>query len=249
MGGRPGSRGWIGNCLLIPWLLLPGGSAEGQSTLLSARVEVTLPPTSETVRVLETFSLLPDEEEEEIPISVLSPEPSHLSSLQALVAGRILVPSDDAASDFRLNQVRRHFWEGRIRIPPELRGGGDSLILQISYLVEGAWEEDGRATIPILVPRWVPGNPLPRTFVARVDVPKGLTITGSFPTSVLNRPRKGEAGNYEIALQGVPAMLILRTATGRTPFLTLELGLDLMVVLSLVVMGALGASYLRGHSR
>lgn len=122
----------------------------------------------------------------------------------------------------------------------------DSITLQISYIVEGGWDEDGRATIPLVVPRWVPFEPLPETFTARIAVPEGLTVSSSFPTSVTKKPRPGSEGDYELGLQSVPAMLILRTEPGSGSFLTTERILDLVAILILLLMGASGLRYLRG---
>jgi hypothetical protein len=164
-------------------------------------------------------------------------------------------------SVFFLEKVREHYWEGSVGLPSGalpsvglpsvgLPSGTtvprDSITLQISYLVEGGWDEDGRATIPLVVPRWVPFEPLPETFTARIAVPEGLTVSSSFPTSVTRKPRPGSEGNYELGLQGVPAMLILRTEPGSGSFLTVERILDLVVILILLVMGAAGLRYLRG---
>ena len=44
-------------------------------------------------------------------------------------------------------------------------------------------------------------------------------------------------------------MLILEVVPGNGPFLTLETGLDLLVILVLLVMGAFGVRYLRGRER
>ncbi len=160
---------------------------------------------------------------------------------------------------FRMTEVREHYWEGSIAIPPGVEAVTDSILVEFSFMVEGGWEgsgagrgdaegrrgEEGRITVPLVVPRWAPENPGPQTFRARVRIPPGFTVTGSFPTSVLRRPRPGEEGIYEMALQGLPSMLILRVSPGGGAGMTLERGLDVLVILLLLVMAALGWRYLR----
>lgn len=228
-------------------LFLPAGGAHGQAqgTLLKARVEVGLPTSQSPIPVLSTFTLRPDRSAREIPLSLLSPEPIRLISLSVLMDGREMESNRGEDSEFFLERVREHYWEGTVQLPPDIPGPRDSVTLQISYVVEGGWGEDRRATIPLVVPRWVPFEPLPETFTARIAVPSGLTITGSFPTSVIQKPEAGTGGNYELGLQGVPAMLILRTEIGDGSLLTLERTLDLFVVLILLMMGAAGVRYLR----
>jgi hypothetical protein len=82
--------------------------------------------------------------------------------------------------------------------------------------------------------------------VARVTVPEGLTVTESFPTSVVGRPRGAEGGVYEVALQGVPSVLLLRVVQGEAPFLNLERALDILVIATLLAMGVAGVRFLKG---
>ena len=225
--------------------LLPGGAAQGQGTLLTARVEVSLPSSKDPIPVVSSFTLRPDRDAHSIPVSLLSPEPIRLLSLRVLIDGHELESDGDEGSSFIFERVREHYWEGSAQLPPETQGTRDSITLQISYSVEGGWTEKGRATIPLIVPRWVPFEPLPETFTARIAVPEGLTVSGSFPTTVINKPDPGREGTYELGLQAVPAMLILRTEDGIGSPVTLERALDLVVVLILLVMGAAGIRFLR----
>lgn len=226
-------------------LCVPADAAQGQGTLLKARTEVDLPTSQIPIPVLSIFTLRPDRGAREIPLSLLSPEPIRLLSLRVLMDGREMESDRGEDSAFFLERVREHYWEGSVQLPPGNPGPRDSITLQISYAVEGGWKDHRRATIPLVVPRWVPFEPLPETFTARIAVPEGHTVTGSFPTSVTEKPEAGRAGNYELGLQGVPAMLILRTEIGNGPLLTLERILDLCVVLVLLIMGAAGVRYLR----
>lgn len=221
------------------------GQDRGQGTLLKARVEVDLPTSQGAIPVLSIYTLRPNRGAREIPLSLLSPEPIRLLSLRALIDGREMETDGDEDSPPFLVRVREHYWEGTVQLQPEAPGPRDSINLQISYVVEGGWDEDQKATIPLVVPRWVPFEPIPETFTAGIAVPEGLTVTGSFPTSVFNKPEAGRAGHYDLGLQGVPAMLILRTEIGNGSPLTLERILDLFVVLILLVIGAAGVRYLR----
>ena len=63
---------------------------------------------------------------------------------------------------------------------------------------------------------------------------------------MVRRPEGAGGGSYQVALQSVPSMLILRMAEGEAPFLTLERILDILVVSILLVMGLLGVRFLRG---
>lgn len=49
-----------------------------------------------------------------------------------------------------------------------------------------------------------------------------------------------------MGLQGVPSALVLWTTSGEAPILTLERVLDLLVVASLLLLGALGLRFLAG---
>ena len=238
------------------------GPPEAQGFLLEARTEVTLPSPGSAVSVKTVFKLQPGHSAWEIPLSLLSPEPTQLGLIRAFIDGQeldvTLAPGAQSETEggeqglsssgpprIFLEKVRDHYWEGVVALGERAEAGRDSLSLEIFFSVEEAWSEAGAATLPLVVPRWVPDSPTPRTFLAEVSVPDGYTVTGSFPTSVLARPEPGSAGLYEIGLQGVPAMLILRTTLGRGTFLTLERGLDLFVVLILLAIGIAGLRYLR----
>jgi hypothetical protein len=185
------------------------------------------------------YRLLPDSGSREVGLTLLSPGSTRLLAVRASWAGGSL--------PLKLLELRPHYWSGSVTLPAVEEGSpGQPLTLGLTYEVEGGWEDSGRATVPILAVSWVPRDPHPRTFVARVEVPAGVTVTESFPTSVVERPRRAEGGPYEMALQGVPAMLVLRTVQGEAPFVTLEGILDLFVVVTLLLMGALGIRYLKG---
>ena len=233
-----------------------------QGVLLEARTEVILPSPQNPVFVRSTFLLQTGPQALTIPLSVLVPEPARMNSLQAWLDGRAIpvVLGDDRTGEMEvgtlgaspsiwLREVRGHYWEGAVALGEGAVRSSDSLSLEISFMVEEAWVEDRKVILPLVVPRWVPDPPTPRTFLAAVSVPEGFTITGSFPTSVLERPEPGSEERYRIGLQGVPAMLVLRTAFGAGPLLTLERGLDLFVVLILLAMGLAGLRYLRRRER
>ncbi|MGW8268133.1 MAG: hypothetical protein ACWGSQ_17330, partial [Longimicrobiales bacterium] len=185
------------------------------------------------------YRLLPDSGSREVGLTLLSPGSTRLLALRASWAGGTL--------PLTLLELRPHYWSGSVTLPTrEGERPAPALTLRLTYEVDGGWEGPGRATVPILAVTWVPRDPHPRTFVARVDVPAGVTVTESFPTSVVTRPRGAEGGSYEMALQGVPAMLVLRTVQGEAPFLTLEGILDGFVVAVLLLIGALGVRYLKG---
>jgi len=235
-------------------LFLPCGPGVAQGVLLDARMQVILPSPGESVQVQASYKVQPQAGADEIPLSLLAPAPTRIQGLRASLseensapsAREGLAPSHDEHSAFYFEEIRDYFSEGSVRLTANRAEGGDPLFLHLSYSVEGAWTGGNRATLPLLVPRWVPAEPIPRTFLARVEVPQGRTIVGSFPTSVLERPPPGAGGVYEVGLQGVPSMLILEVVEGRGTFFTLERGLDLFVVLILLVMGAFGVRYLRG---
>jgi hypothetical protein len=228
-------------------LLLPSGPGAAQGVLLDARVQMALPLPGEAAQIQITYRILPGSGAKEVPLSVLAPEPIRIDSLRAFLGGQELDFSREVGPGFHLESVRDHYSEGSVRIPETFDGGPDTLSLRFSYAVEGEWGEGGRATLPLVIPRWVPDQPTPRTFLARVEVPQGLTIIGSFPTSVLNRPPPGRGGTYEMGLQAVPAMLVLRVVQGKVSPITMERGLDIFVLLILLVMGAFGVRYLRGR--
>ena len=211
-------------------------------------MEVTLPDAGQPIDVLITYWVLPDSGAAAVPLSALTPKSTGIISPSASVG----LPSAGGATEeipgFRLQEQRKHYWEGSVPIPGALGPEADSLPVHLSFSVEGGWGPEGRIEIPLLVPRWLPLDPTPRTFIARVEVPRDLTLVGSFPTSVLARPRPDGERAYEIGLQGVPSMLILEVVAGAGPVITLERGLDLLVILALLLMGALGVMHLRRGS-
>lgn len=147
-----------------------------------------------------------------------------------------------------MEELRKRYWEGSVPIPRESARLGDSLSLRFDYQVEGAWGRGGRIELPLIVPRWNPLQPTPTTFMATVEIPRGRTVTGSFPSSVLARPPPDAGGPFQLGLQGVPAMLVLHLAEGGGPLLTLPRFLDALVASILLVMGLLGVRYLRGRA-
>jgi hypothetical protein len=205
------------------------------------------------IPVILELDVHPDSGAVDLPLTLLTPEDTRLSDFRASWDGGDL--------SLRVLQLRPHYWTGAIRLPDpegtpnvggsreEVRGidpGSRSTVtLRVAYRVNGGWEEGRRIVIPVPAPTWVPEDPHPGTFSARVRVPEGLTVTESFPTSVVARPDGAEGGTYEVALQGMPSMLVLRVSQGEAPALTLEVVLDVLVVMVLVLMGLAGLRYLR----
>ncbi len=226
---------WITGALLA--FALPVGSEgqlQGQDRLLKGELAVELPPAQAPVPVSLAYVFHPGPGATEVEFTLLAPGSTAIRALEARWG--------DGRLPLRLDEIRPRYWTGALPLPAV---GQPSLSLQIDYLVERAWGDDGRIVLPLITPVWVPQDPHPRTFVARITVPPGLTVIESFPTSVVARPETAGGGRYEIALQGVPAMLVLRIVPGEAPFLTLERVLDILVVTLLLVMGALGLRYLR----
>jgi len=200
-------------------------------------MEVSLPPEAGPVPVVLQYRLAPEPGTREVGLTLLSPRGVRLAGLQ--------VTGPEGEIPFRLQELRPHYWTGSMSLPQ----GGEALRVRIGYSVEGGWSRDGRITLPIPAVAWVPSEPGPRTFVATVEVPEGVTVRESFPTSVTRKPRGSEGGVYEASLQAVPAMLVLRVARGPSPPLGLEGILDILVMALLLVMGAMGIRFLRGGAR
>jgi hypothetical protein len=211
-----------------------GGHLLGQDRLLQGELVVELPSVPEPVPVSLAYVLQPGPGATEVELTLLAPGSTAIRALEARWDGGRL--------PLLMDEIRTRYWTGAIRLPAV---GQPSFSLQIDYRVDGAWGDDGRIVLPLITPAWVPRDPNPRTFVAGITVPPGLTVTESFPTSVVARPETARGGRYEIALQGVPAMLVLRTVPGEAPFLTLERLLDILVVTLLLVMGTFGLRYLK----
>lgn len=204
-----------------------------QGAVAEAVLEASLTQEAGPVPVTLDYRLLPGPGAREVGLTLLTPGDTRLTTVEASAAGEDLA--------LQLRELRPHYWSGTVTPLP----GGDSCTIHVSYTVNEAWSGEGRVTVPIPAVSWIPRDPHPRTFVARVRVPGGLTVTESFPTSVVDRPRGDEGGSYEMALQGVPAFLVLRVVRGEAPFLTLERILDALVVAVLVVMGAAGVRFLK----
>lgn len=215
-----------------------------------------LAPEAGPISVALELEIRPDSGAVDLPLTLLTPGDTRLSDLRASWNGGDL--------SLRILRLRPHYWTGTVRLPgsqqasttgdPGAQGPGSGsgprppVTVRITYRLEGGWEDEGRITVPVPAPAWVPEDPHPETFRARVRVPKGLTVTESFPTSVVARPDGPGGGRYEVALQGMPSMLILRVVRGEAPALSLELLLDGLVVLTLVLMGLAGLQYLRKGS-
>ena len=228
---RPKPGGWAH--LLI--VLLGTGLAnpvptEAQGLLRDALMEVDLPREPGPVPVRVTYRLLQDTLADGVPLTLLSPSPTR-------VRGKALEREFFFGGFPDFLQVRPHFSTAEVPFVSTLT---------LEYSVEGAWSGNNRVTLPIPAPGWVPERPLPRTFVARVTAPAGWTVLESFPTSVTQRPPDAGGGVYEVALQGVPSMLILRLSRGPAPVLTLERLLDILVVAGLFLMAVLGLRHLKG---
>ena len=208
----------------------------GQGVLLDVRMEVALPTEPGPVEVRLLFQLSGEAESLDLPFTLLTPAPSRIVGLR--------VRHGEEEERLTPEEVRTHYWTGAIQLP-QLVEPGDTLILELRYSVEGGWSDGGRVTIPIPAPVWTPQDPRPRTFLATVTVPQGWVITESFPTSVVQRPVGAGGGQYQVALQSVPSMLVLRMFEGEAPFLTLERVLDILVVSALLIMGLLGIRFLR----
>jgi len=215
-----------------------GTPLAGQGTFLDARMEVVLPAGPGPISVRLEYRVLEDDDILEFPFTLLTAVPPQIMGLRTLHDGKEEL--------LTVGELRPHYWTGAISIPSRT-GAGDTLSVGFLYSVEGGFGEKGRVTIPIPAARWTPRDPRPQTFLATVDVPPGWTITESFPTSVVHRPDGALGGSYQVALQSVPSMLILRMVEGESPFLTLERILDILVVSLLFIMALLGVRYLRGE--
>jgi hypothetical protein len=149
---------------------------------------------------------------------------------------------------FELALVRDHYWEGKVPIPSDLIRNGNALALTFTYDLLGAWSGIGRADIPLVVPLWSPADPTPETFQAKIHLPSGYSVTSSFPTSLASRASLPPGQPFELGLQAVPAVLVLRISPGEGPLFTLEGSLDAIVLLILLTMGIMGFRFLRGRS-
>jgi hypothetical protein len=208
------------------WGSLSPSTGEGQGVLLAARLEIEVPTGPGAVHARLALTLLPGDSASTLPLSLLTTEGVRVEGIRV---------GDVPLS---LSLLRPHYWRGEVPVD----GEGT---LEIHYSVTGAWEEDGRVTIPIPAPLWTPLDPGPGTFRAVLTVPEGMIVTESFPTSVLRRPPGLEGGELELSLQSVPSMLILRTSQGSAPLVTLPRLLDLTVLFLLLAMGVMGLRYLR----
>lgn len=214
-------------------LLLPGFLA-AQGSLAEGILETSLPREGGPLSVALEYRLLPEVGAREVRFTLLAPGSTRVTSVRA----------SSGAGDLplQIRELRPHYWSGAVAPPP----GEDPFTLRLSYDVEEGWSREDRVIVPVLAVGWAPRDPQPRTFVARVQVPEGLTVAESFPTSVVDRPRGPEGGSYEVALQGVPSMLVLRVVRGDAPLLGLERTLDLLVLAALLAMGIAGVRFLRG---
>jgi hypothetical protein len=220
-------------------------ASEATGTLLEARVLIRIQAPGEAPFVEARYLLAPGPEARSVPISVLTPEPSRLESLLGSVDGAPLERGGSASASFELKPVRDFYFEGTAQLPPVAWSVSDTVALTFTYSVAGAWSDAEKATIPLLVPRWVSPDPRPSTFRASIRIPRGRTVTGSFPTSLSRSADFVEGAFYAIDLQSPPAMVVLRLAPAGDRSLTLEQGLDVAVLLVLLAMGAVGVRYLR----
>lgn len=241
--------GWHFSAAVGLSLAVAGTPLTAQSVLVAARMEATLPMPGEAVPVRLTYTLRPGPGVGDIPLSLLTPEPVRLRSFRSLLGGEERTRPGEGGLESLLEEIRVGFWEGAMQLPRQPTGAEDSLSLTLTYLVEGAWEGDGKVSLPLVSPHWVPDPPTPRSFMARVAIPQGYTVAETFPTSLLSRPEPGKGGILEIGLQSVPSLVVVRLASGDGGFLTLERGLDALVVTLLLVMGGLGLRYLRSKAR
>jgi hypothetical protein len=210
----------------------PESPLAAQGLLLDARMEAVLPSDPAPVEVRLTVRVLPGGESAGLPLTLLTADSTRVEGLTV------------DGTPLQLVQARPHYWTALLPLPG--RGNGaEGLTLELAYAVHGAWGADDRITLPVPAPAWIPRDPQPRTFVATVAVPPGLGIVESFPTSVTLRPHGTQGGDYQVRLQSVPSMLILRMARGKMPLLTVERFLDLSVLFLRVFMGFLGIRYLR----
>lgn len=214
-------------------VLLGPPPLEAQGVLQDAVMEVALPREPGPVPIRLTYRFRSPGgggDSDVVPLSLLTPTPTRVRGTEALGTG-----GSHPFPGFR--ELRPHYSIGQIVFSPEVT---------LEYSVAGGWSQDNRVTLPIPAPGWIPENPTPRTFVARVRVPAGWSVLESFPTSVTLRPPDDGGGIYEVAIQGVPSMLILRMARGPAPLVTLEGALDLFIVVVLSLMGLWGLRYLKG---
>ena len=172
----------------------------------------------------------------ELPLSLLLFEPAEVSPLRARVDG-IPISAE-------LKEARPHYLTGALSLGPAFRAS-DSLLLTLEYEVHGGWTTSGRVFLPLVTLRLEPVDPRPQTFQGSVEIPEGLAVTGSFPTSVLARPRGTEGGTFKVGLQGVPAVMSLRVSQSGKVLWTLERALDALVALVLLGMGVMGWRHLR----
>ena len=241
-------------CCLLAW-----GNLGAQGVLLEARTQVHLPAPEGVARVEVSYLVRPREGATEIPLSQLTPGPLRIESLRAslnpdLISEDMLSSGEDATRGdgeipgFELALVRNHYWGGAAPIPPDLSREGNTLALTFNYEVHGAWSGVGRADIPLVVPLWIPADPTPETFQASIQLPPGYSVSSSFPTSPVSRASLPPGQPFELGLQAVPAVLVLRITPGEPPLFTLEGSLDVMVLFILLAMGIMGFRSLKGRS-
>ncbi len=258
MGVKAARPAMMAPAAAIFLLLLAVAPLVGQGGVLRLHMDAVLPQGIGPVPVSLDYRVLPDPGTREMGLTLLLSGEVRVDSLRASLQTREVPVA--------MEEVRPGYWLGRVALgglgkegvegPEPGRALGerevgapekavDTVRVSITYLVSNAWEGGGRVVLPVVASQWVPVDPHPRSFVGSVRIPSGLSVTESFPTSVVARPEGAEGGSYQMALQGIPSMLLLRTVQGEGPLFTLEGILDLVVVGLLLLMGVAGVRFLR----
>lgn len=219
-------------CFLVAVLLggVSTGVADDDATLLSA--DVTASPARDGGYVVrQTYEISPHEAQR-LEISLLSPT----GELPRRIEGWL----DDRPQALVLEGTTPH-WTGAIELSRAALG--ETLRLVFEYEMRQLPTESPTSVeleLPLIV---VHAPPLPtgeETFRATVFLPSGSELVRSFPVNFRRGTTDVRGTRYEVALPVVPAFLTLSGSTEGAPLLTTGRAMDLLAVLMLVTLGALG---------
>lgn len=136
---------------------------------------------------------------------------------------------------------------------PALLEPGSELELRVKYTVSGAAEFDGdriEVHTPVLTPDVLTSSTTPGLFTAAVSLPPGYEYIEGFPANPERVDSTGDGATVHYEVPSATALLRVVGTSGSGPLLTLEGGVNLMLVIVLLLgSGVLYLSFTRGRKR
>lgn len=196
-------------------------------------MEVYTEGSSNTINVQITCQVRVDSEVAQIPVRVVADESIAIKNPIATIQNQ------DYKID--LKSINQRVAKGNI-LGLQFTGQDSLIDIIIRYELDGldVKKTAVKAIIPVLFIDWRPAQASADAFTAIIHLSKDQSLRSIFPAMNWKKHTTAESDEYSFDLQTIPAWISFKLLEGEMPFFSIELLVDLGVILVLIILMAIG---------